>query len=35
MYIGNGHFTWEAANTNLFLRGDKALVLATGHFDFG
>ncbi|HCB52772.1 MAG TPA: aminotransferase, partial [Rhodobacter sp.] len=35
MYIGNGHATWEAANANLFSRGDKALVLATGHFGFG
>lgn len=31
-YIGNGHAAWEAANTNLFSRGDKALVLATGQF---
>ncbi|MDP3958701.1 MAG: aminotransferase class V-fold PLP-dependent enzyme [Pseudorhodobacter sp.] len=31
-YIGNGHAAWEAANANLFSRGDKALVLATGRF---
>lgn len=31
-YIGNGHATWEAANANLFSRGDRALVLATGQF---
>ena len=31
-YIGNGHAAWEAANANLFSRGDRALVLATGHF---
>ena len=34
-YIANGHGTWEAANTNLFSRGDKALVLATGVFGLG
>ena len=32
IYIGNGHATWEAANANMFSRGDKALVLATGNF---
>ncbi len=32
MYIGNGHGGWEAANANLFNRGDKALVLAVGQF---
>ncbi|MBA3908977.1 MAG: aminotransferase [Rhodobacter sp.] len=32
MYIGNGHAGWEAANANLFSRGDKALVLAVGQF---
>ncbi|MDZ4096073.1 MAG: aminotransferase class V-fold PLP-dependent enzyme [Paracoccaceae bacterium] len=32
VYIGNGHAAWEAANVNLFSRGDKALVLATGRF---
>lgn len=31
-YIGNGHAIWEAANANLFSRGDKALVIATGRF---
>jgi alanine-glyoxylate transaminase/serine-glyoxylate transaminase/serine-pyruvate transaminase len=35
LYIGNGHAGWEAANTNLFSRGEKALVLATGHFGHG
>lgn len=35
MYIGNGHATWEAANANLFSRGDKALVLACGRFGHG
>lgn len=32
LYIGNGHAGWEAANVNLFSRGDKALVLAVGQF---
>jgi alanine-glyoxylate transaminase/serine-glyoxylate transaminase/serine-pyruvate transaminase len=32
LYIGNGHAGWEAANANLFSRGDRALVLATGRF---
>ncbi len=32
IYIANGHGAWEAANANLFSRGDKALVLATGSF---
>ncbi len=31
-YIGNGHAVWEAANANMFSRGDTALVLATGRF---
>lgn len=35
IYIGNGHATWEAANANLFSRGDRALVLATGNFGHG
>ena len=35
IYIGNGHATWEAANTNVFSRGDKAVVLATGRFGHG
>lgn len=34
-YIANGHGAWEAANSNLFSRGDKALVLATGRFGIG
>ncbi|OYU18808.1 MAG: aminotransferase [Rhodobacteraceae bacterium PARR1] len=32
MYIANGHGVWEAANSNLFSAGDRALVLATGRF---
>jgi len=32
IYIGNGHAAWEAANANLFSRGDLALVLVTGQF---
>jgi alanine-glyoxylate transaminase / serine-glyoxylate transaminase / serine-pyruvate transaminase len=32
LYIANGHGAWEAANTNLFSRGDRALVCATGVF---
>ncbi len=35
IYIGNGHAAWEAANTNLFSRGDRALVLMTGQFGIG
>ena len=35
IYIGNGHAGWEAANANLFSRGDRALVLATGRFGIG
>jgi alanine-glyoxylate transaminase / serine-glyoxylate transaminase / serine-pyruvate transaminase len=31
-YIANGHGVWEAANANLFSRGDRALVLACGQF---
>lgn len=31
-YIGNGHAGWEAANVNVFNRGDRALVLTSGHF---
>ncbi len=34
-YIANGHGTWEAANANIFCKGDKALVLATGTFGHG
>lgn len=32
IYIGNGHAAWEAVNTNLFSKGDKVLMLATGRF---
>ncbi len=32
IYIANGHGAWEAANANLFSRGDRALVVATGAF---
>lgn len=35
IYIVNGHGAWEAANANLFSRGDRALVLATGRFGIG
>ncbi|MFA5537744.1 MAG: aminotransferase class V-fold PLP-dependent enzyme [Gemmobacter sp.] len=35
IYIANGHGTWEAANTNLFSRGDRALSLITGRFGEG
>ena len=35
IYIGNGHATWEAANTNVFRRGDTAIVLVTGRFGQG
>ena len=35
IYIANGHGAWEAANSNLFSRGDRALVLATGRFGHG
>ena len=35
IYIANGHGAWEAANANMFSRGDKALVLATGRFGIG
>lgn len=35
IYISNGHGTWEAAIANLFSRGDRALVLATGRFGIG
>ncbi len=34
-YIANGHGVWEAANANMFSRGDRALVLACGAFGFG
>lgn len=32
IYIANGHGAWEAANANVFSRGDRALSLATGRF---
>lgn len=32
IYIANGHGAWEAASANLFSRGDKALLVATGSF---
>jgi alanine-glyoxylate transaminase / serine-glyoxylate transaminase / serine-pyruvate transaminase len=35
VYIANGHGAWEAANTNLFSRGDAALALVTGRFGEG
>ncbi len=35
IYISNGHGLWEAVNTNLFSRGDTALVMATGRFGHG
>ena len=35
IYICNGHGAWEAANANLFSRGDRALVIATGNFGLG
>jgi alanine-glyoxylate transaminase/serine-glyoxylate transaminase/serine-pyruvate transaminase len=35
IYIANGHGAWEAANCNLFSRGDKALALITGRFGEG
>lgn len=34
-YIGNGHAGWEAAIANLFHRGERALVLTSGHFGHG
>ncbi|GGE27782.1 alanine-glyoxylate transaminase / serine-glyoxylate transaminase / serine-pyruvate transaminase [Gemmobacter megaterium] len=35
IYIANGHGAWEAANVNMFRRGDKALSLVTGRFGEG
>lgn len=35
IYIGNGHAAWEAADMNVFSRGDTAVVLATGRFGHG
>ncbi len=34
-YICNGHGLWEAVDTNLFSRGDKVLLLASGVFGQG
>jgi len=35
IYIANGHGAWEAANCNMFARGDRALLVATGRFGHG
>lgn len=35
IYIANGHGAWEAALSNTLSRGDKVLVLSTGHFARG
>ena len=35
IYIANGHGGWEAALSNMFSRGDKALLVATGRFGHG
>ena len=35
IYITNGHGAWEAAICNMFSRGDRALLAATGRFGFG
>jgi alanine-glyoxylate transaminase/serine-glyoxylate transaminase/serine-pyruvate transaminase len=35
IYIANGHGGWEAALTNMFSRGDRALAIATGLFGTG
>jgi alanine-glyoxylate transaminase/serine-glyoxylate transaminase/serine-pyruvate transaminase len=35
IYIANGHGAWEAANANLFSRGDRALVAINGRFGEG
>lgn len=35
IYIANGHGAWEAAIANMFSRGDKALLAATGRFGHG
>ena len=34
-YIANGHGVWEAANANMFSRGDRALVISVGNFGIG
>ena len=35
IYITNGHGAWEAANCNMFSRGDRALLASTGRFGHG
>lgn len=35
IYIGNGHALWEASAANLFSRGDRVLLVSTGHFGLG
>jgi len=35
IYVANGHGAWEAAISNVFSRGDKALVLNAGMFAAG
>ncbi len=35
IYVANGHGAWEAALSNVFSRGDKVLVLASGAFAVG
>ncbi|PWR03889.1 aminotransferase [Meridianimarinicoccus roseus] len=35
IYIANGHGAWEAALSNVLSRGDRVLVLSTGHFAKG
>jgi alanine-glyoxylate transaminase / serine-glyoxylate transaminase / serine-pyruvate transaminase len=35
IYIANGHGAWEAAISNMFSRGDTALLAATGRFGHG
>lgn len=35
IYITNGHGAWEAAITNMFSRGDRVLLAATGRFGHG
>lgn len=35
IYISNGHGAWEAALTNVFSRGERALALVTGRFTHG
>ena len=35
IYAANGHGVWEAALTNVLSRGDKVLVLESGHFAAG